>query len=203
MLKFNKELVSIDEFLQRVGSQPDGNIWSVIVVKPSDLKEVIEDLKDTISIFADCEVEVISGGDGPQSLVNQIQQTTVGYLLLYDFETWQPNNWHEFDFLRSRLDNSKRKRGGVIILLPESVKAMFIHAPNLVSWIGSRIFPLNKGSELLTDEEREARLATLREEKNLSDADVIKLAEKDTLPLDPEYGEWLILLGREDLIERQ
>jgi hypothetical protein len=194
------KLVSIDEFLQRVGSHPDGNIWSAIVVNPSDFEEVVEDLKDTISIFADCEVEVISGGDSVQSLVKRIQQTTADYLLLYNFEKWQLNNWHEFDYLRSRLDNSKR--GGVIILSPESLKTMFAHAPNFVSWIGSRVFMFDKGSELLTNEEREARLATLREEKNLSDADVIKRAEAHELDLDPEYGEWLILLRREDLIER-
>jgi hypothetical protein len=200
MLGLNLVSVSIDEFLQRVGSHPDGNIWSAIVVNPSDFEEVVEDLKDTISIFADCEVEIIFGGDSVQSLVNQIQQTTADYLLLYNFENWQPNNWYEFDYLRSRLDKSKR--GGVLILSPESVKAMFTHAPNFVSWIGSRVFTFNKGNELLNDEEREARLATLREEKNLSDADVIKLAEAHKLFLDPEYGEWLILLGREDLIER-
>jgi hypothetical protein len=84
----------------------------------------------------------------------------------------------------------------------EATKTLLNYAPNFASWLGSRIFRLILGVELLTTEERQARLSALREWSGKSDSEVIALAELHKLPSDPEYGEWLILLEREDLIER-
>ncbi len=191
--------VSIDELLQRVGSQPDGNVWLAIVVAPSDSNEVVEDLKETINIFTECEVGLVSGEGGTLDLIRHVEQATEDYLLLWRFESWNRDNWREFDYARSRLT---RKRGGVLVLSSESVKALITYAPNFTSWLGSRVYRFDKDREFLTTDERQARLAALREWSGLSDLKVIELAEAHKLPLTPEYGEWLVLLNREDLIER-
>ncbi|NEP01898.1 MAG: ABC transporter permease [Symploca sp. SIO2E9] len=192
--------VSIDEFLQRVSSQSESNIWSALVVTPSDFDEVIEHLREIISIFVECEVIDISGKDGVSNLIEKVQEASEDYLILWDFESWNRENWPEFDYARSWLD--KHKRGGVLVLSPKSAGAMFNYAPNIASWLGSRVYDVNKNSELLTEEEQETRLSALREWFGLSDSEVIELGEARKLPLDPEYGEWLVLLDREDLIER-
>jgi hypothetical protein len=191
--------VSIDELLQRVGSQPDGNVWLAIVVAPSDSNEIVEDLKETINIFTECEVGVISGEGGTLDLIRKVEQTTEDYLLVWGFKSWNRDNWREFDYARSRLT---RKRGGVLLLSSESVKALFTHSPNFASWLGSRVYRFDKDREFLTTDERQARLSLLREWSGLSDSEVIELAQARKLPPAPEYGEWLVLLNREDLIER-
>jgi hypothetical protein len=194
------KLTSSDEFLQRIGVQPNGNIWSVLIVDKTEIEEVVEDLRETIEIFAECEIAVISCDRGSSDTVEQIQQASANYFLLYHFENWKIEDWQKLDFLRSRLD--QKRRGGVFVLSLASTKMMLTQAPNLVSWLGTRLYQFDKDAEFLTSQEREIRLSALREWAGKSDFEIIAMAESFQLPPDPEYGEWLILLNRGDLIER-
>lgn len=200
MKNFDIRSISIDELLQRVGAQPSSNVWLVTIVLPSVIDRITDELQEMLNIFIECDVGVISASDGAISLVEKISHASQNYLLLRNFGTWLKDDWQKFDSLRSRLD--QKKNGGILILSLEDTKAMLNHAPNFVSWLGSRIFCLLLSEELLTTEGRQARLIALREWSGKSDAEVIALAEAHKLPADPEYGEWLILLEREDLIER-
>jgi hypothetical protein len=189
--------VSIDEFLQRIGSQPDGNIWSALITSNLDSQELVDDLQETLTIFTECKVGCFSANNETNTLVKQIINATEDYLILWNFEEWDKNNWYEFDCMRSSL---MRKRGLVLILSPESAKTMFSYAPNIVSWLGSRVYSFLKDTELLSFAEIQERLATLREWSGLTDSQIIEMAEMQTLPLEPEYAEWLVLLDRGDLI---
>ena len=73
-------------------------------------------------------------------------------------------------------------------------------APHLASWIGGSIWEADVTSDLLSDEEKAARLKALREWANLGDDEVLRRAQEGTLPNEPEFVEWLVLLGRADLI---
>jgi len=55
----------------------------------------------------------------------------------------------------------------------------------------------------LTTEECDERIDALQEYLGKTNDEVITLAENRQLPTDPEYAEWLILLNRGDLLERQ
>jgi hypothetical protein len=190
---------STDTLLQKLGAQPDGNIWTVLVVETSDVDEVVTELSETISIFAECEIKVISAQNGASDLVEQIVKSSEDYLLLWTFESWNSEDWYRLDSGRSNL---AKHRGGMLVLSSTSAEMMLNCAPNFCSWVGSRVYALAKDSALLTDPERETRLSALREWSGLSDTDVIESAQSHELPPTPEYGEWLILLGRGDLIER-
>lgn len=192
--------VSIDELLQRVGLQPKGNIWSAIAVDFSSLEETVEELQETIEVFVECEVGIISGKTGTIDLIKQLQEASEEYLILCDLESWNREDWQQFDGFRSWLD--REKYGGILLLSPESLQQMLKYAPNFSSWLGSRVYDLQKGGEFLNLDEREQRLSALREWSGLSDSEVIESAKLHQLPTDPEYGEWLILLDRGDLIER-
>lgn len=194
-----RKLVSIDEFLQRVASQPEGNTWSALIVPKPDYQQLVDDLTDSLTIFAECEVGCISGNISATDLVEQIVNKNEDYLILGTFESWNDNQWFQLDCQRSKL---MRKRGVVLVLSPESATAMFSYAPNIASWLGFRVFNFLKDTELLSIEERQARLGNLREWSGLTDTQVIEMAEGQTLPLDPEYAEWLVLLERGDLIEQ-
>ena len=43
--------LSIDEFLQRIGSQPNGNTWSALITSNLDSQQLVEDLQETLNIF--------------------------------------------------------------------------------------------------------------------------------------------------------
>lgn len=195
----NIKSISIDEFLQRVGSQPNGNIWSVLVTSNLDNSELAEELEETLSIFTECKVGIISADNVIDNVVSEIQQASEDYLIIWNFENWDNHSWRKFDQMRSRLI---KQRGVVLILSETTVSKMFTDVPNIVSWIGSRVYELTEDTELLTEEERQERLLALQQWSGYSNHKIIELAESQQLPLDPEYGEWLVLLGREDLIGR-
>lgn len=195
------KLSSVDELLQRIGSRPDGNIWMLLVVDIDDIESIVTDLQDTIEIFSECITVTISGESGARALINQISEASEEYFLLWKLDDWDNNEWEIFDTLRSRLD--KGNKGGLLVLSEQANYLMLHNAPNFVSWLGARIYYLQKDAEILSDEECDRRLAALQEWTGKTNDDVIALAENRQLPTDPEYGEWLILLNRGDLLERQ
>jgi hypothetical protein len=195
------KLSSVDELLQRIGSRPDGNIWMILVVNIDDIESIVTDLQDTIKIFSECDTGNISGEAGARDLINQINKALEEYLLLWQLDSWDSNEWKIFDALRSRLN--KENKGGLLVISEQANNLMIHNAPNFVSWLGARIYYLQKDAEILSDEECDRRLVALQEWTGKTNEDVISLAENRQLPTDPEYGEWLILLNRGDLLERQ
>ena len=195
------KLFSVDELLQKIGAQPDGNIWMTLVVNIDDIESIATDLQDTIEIFSECNTGTISGEFGARDLIDQISEASEEYFLLWKLDDWDNNEWKTFDALRSRLD--KGSKGGLLVISKQANYLMMHNAPNFVSWLGARIYYLQKDAEILSDEECDRRLAALQEWTGKTNKEVIALAENRQLPTDPEYGEWLILLNRGDLLERQ
>ena len=190
MINLLKSL-SIDQLLQRIGSQPtSGNTWSALITSNLYIQQLVDDLQETLSIFTECEVGCLSAQDATNVFVEKIIQANEDYLILWNFEQWNKNNWYELDCMRSSL---MRKGGVVLVLSPDSAKIMFSYAPNIVSWLGSRVYSFLKDTELLSVEEIRERLAALREWSGLTDSQIIEMAETG-------YAEWLVLLERGDLI---
>lgn len=194
------ELISLDELLIKIGSHPDSNIWAVLVVKFEDMASIVADLKDTLEIFIESEIAVISGEQGARELIEKVKRAKQDYIILWQLETWETRDWKSFDAFRSNLD--KGDIGGLILLTEESTHIFLRTAPNWSSWLGAKVFYFEKDAEILNDDEVNLRLNALQEWANKSNDEVIKLAENQRLPHDPEYAEWLILLNRGDLLEQ-
>jgi hypothetical protein len=101
--------------------------------------------------------------------------------------------WSELDGARSRLF---REGATALVLSPASFGSLQAHAPNLASWIGGAVFELTAPPP----PNPEQRLEQLRAWSKLSDEDVVAKAERGTLEPDPYFAEWLVLLGRGDLL---
>ena len=128
---------------------------------------------------------------------NRLQQPSDDTVILCGLEHAAEPNWRSFDVNRSALE---RTGATILWLSPESVVKMNTLAPNLRSFIGGSIFVLSEEGGIMTAEERERRLSELRTAYELSDEAVIQQANRGTLPAEPEYAEWLVLLGRGDLL---
>jgi hypothetical protein len=200
------KLSSVDELLQKIELRPpDSNSWMVLVAIPDDIQSTIDELQDSVEIFGECETLTISGEYGARNLVKCFKEASQEYFLLHQFESWDSNEWKIFDAFRTQLGTQldKNTNGVLAILSEQSSHLMFSNAPHFVSFVGSRLYYLDKDSNVLTPEECEQRLSALQEWSGQTNEDVIALAENRQLPTDPEYGEWLILLDRGDLLERQ
>jgi hypothetical protein len=74
------------------------------------------------------------------------------------------------------------------------------HAPNIRSFIGGSIVYLGMHGDVMTDSERQQRIADLESHFQITSADVILQAESGALPTEPHFVEWLVLLDRGDLV---
>lgn len=203
MLVPNFQPISVDEFLQSANVQTESIadstvLWTVLVVDKAHMNEVISELEESVPIFIDFKIQIISAKDGVTDFIQNFERRSHSYLLLHDFDGWNPKDWEMIDLYRGRLEVDNCSI--TLLLSPESIQKMGYSAPNFLSWFGGRIFKLVLGAEYLTPDEIEHRLSILHQWSGQSDAEVIQLAEQNELPAEPEYGEWLILLNRGDLI---
>ena len=77
---------------------------------------------------------------------------------------------------------------------------MVRYAPNLASFIGGNVFAIGQDDGLLSEAEIAERLSQYRQHYAMTDKELIEKASKRQLPWEPEFAEWLALLGRGDLI---
>lgn len=73
-------------------------------------------------------------------------------------------------------------------------------SPHLASWLTSSVSFLDPNFEGLSEAERAERLSGLRTEMGLTDTEVVERAATGSLARDPLFAEWLVLLGRGDLL---
>jgi hypothetical protein len=201
--------ITVQEILSNIRVQPNRNTWSVLVIDSGDIAEVLEELTDGIEVFIERSVENVNVEERKDSFdikdinnprdIDEIFNSNIDYFLLWNFDEWTNTQWQKLDYLRSHLDHEKRC--GLLIMSEQAAEKMIANAPNFSSWVDGKIFHLILGTELLTAEETELRLMALREWSRLSDTEVIEKAQNHQLPSEPEYCEWLLLLGRGDLIE--
>jgi hypothetical protein len=84
------------------------NLLNVLIASSSDFQQLVDDLKETLLIFSECEIGCLSGETGASILTEQIINATEDYLILWNFDQWDKNNWYQFDCMRSAL---MKKRG--------------------------------------------------------------------------------------------
>ena len=105
--------------------------------------------------------------------------------------------WRSLDIMRSALE----RKGPVILwLAPNDLANLANLAPNIRSLIGGSIFVAGPDGGIMTETERHKRLKELSEHFGFSDDEAVRKAEARKLPHEPEFVEWLVLLGRGDLL---
>ena len=142
---------------------------------------------------------VLDVGIGPLALVQRILGLPPGVLFLFGFEKLSDDDWRHLDSLRSGLE---REQLVILLLTEDSAARLSRLAPNFASWVGGAYTRWDGSAELLSPDEREARLGVLRGWFEMTNEEVIQAALEHRLPSEPQMSEWLVLLERGDLLER-
>jgi len=187
--------IGLSEFALRASTQPG---WSILLVGPDQAQATIEALVDELR--AQDETPALNHRPStPESFVEHLQTAGDATVVLSGFDGFTESDWQHIDLLRSRL----ARRGSTILLLSTAAAIRLTEsAPNMSSWIGSTVWRLDPSADILSPQASEQRLVGLRTSLGMDDAEVIALAERGQLPRDPEFAEWLALLGRGDLVPR-
>lgn len=181
-------------FAFRVIESDGPNAWFVLVVDGS-AAEAAQALTAELAMLGGESVTVgavTSGSD----LEDFIRKHADEIAIIIGAGVFTDPDWHRVDLNRTRL---QRNGTTVLVLDPTSIEHLENKAPNFASWIGGNIWRLEKARPL-DDVAVEQRLIALRRWSGLEDLEMVRLAESGTLPPDPEYAEWLTLLGHGELL---
>lgn len=193
-----KPLGTAEAALRFVARRGRGD-WMTLVVAPgTDVLSVAEELVDEMESLGDARVERIAAAkDAPE--LAELLSPMKGPVVIAGLDAWPSSEWLHLDELRSRFARDERT---ALVVSAATFEAIMREAPNFSSWLGASVWAYQPRASELSGAERDRRLQALREWSSLSDADVIARAERGTLPNDPEYAEWLVLLDRGDLLDR-
>lgn len=183
--------------LRLMARRGEGGGWTTLLLQPTDDTAVAaEDLADEMESLDGIEVERISGASDAPALVERLAGSPRPAVVT-GLDEWPASEWGHLDLLRSRLARNERT---ALVVKEATYERILRDAPNLESWLSASVWTYQVDAALLTEEEREHRLAALRIWSGLSDEQVIARAQARALPADPEFAEWLVLLHRGDLL---
>lgn len=183
---------SAADFAARLLEDAGTNVWYVALSPPENataLAHVI--VEEANAIEAGFAVAAVVAT--PADFISALRGAPNRLVVAAGLNAFDAPAWSMLDGSRSRL---MREGVTALVLSPASFGSLQAHAPNLASWIGGAVFelaaPPSHGPE--------QRLEELRAWAKMSDAEVIAQAEQGTLRPDPYFAEWLVLLGRGDLL---
>ncbi len=169
-----------------------------MLIAPSIRGEFIADLQEELNIQISASLKVINvNGLTPASLLEQLRSERDQVLLMYGFEKWHEKQFASLDVNRSRMET-----GSLLIFSVDFKTAgnFLDNAPNLRSYFGANIFTVGPDPSWMSPQQIDDRLNDLRSEYHLSDSEVVSRAIHGDLSPEPHLLEWLVLLGRGDLV---
>jgi hypothetical protein len=187
--------IGLGEMALRIVARPGA--WFALLAPAPEASRVADHLAEEIAMMGDAAPKRVDASVGAAVLVHEAGEA--GTVVSAGFEGFGDEEWRHLDLLRSQL---VRDEPVVLVLSTPAFERLMRNAPNVASLLGGAVWTLDPEAELLTDEEKEQRLQALRAWSGLSDDEMIARRERGELPRDPEYAEWLVLLGRGDLVAR-
>jgi hypothetical protein len=173
--------------------------WMALVVEPdADITSAATELAEEMETLGDSAVERVSTAVNAEDLAARLAAHR-GPVVLSGLDGWPASEWAHFDRLRSRFAREERT---ALVLGRATFERVVHEAPNFSSWLGASVVAYRPDASVLNEEEQARRLEALREWGGLTDDEVLARASSGTLPRDPEFAEWLVLLGRGDLLGR-
>jgi hypothetical protein len=172
--------------------------WLAVLSPLSDPTVACDDLNTELHSFLQLPTRVLPlKGFAFDRLLESLHQPEDDAVILFAGADLEAGEWSSLDSMRSALE----RRGPVVLwMAPDAVARLTQFAPNIRSFIGTSIFVAGPEGGLMTEEEKQTRLEQLRQHYRVGDEEIIRRAESGELPPEPHFVEWLVLLGRGDLL---
>ena len=185
------------EIVRLIDLQPQGGAGYCLVVAPS-ASAFRNELREEVDLQLSESLRVIdASGLTVASLLDRLRTSRAAVAIVTGFDRWTDDQFIALDVNRSRLET-----GAFLVFHAdlETARRFLAHAPNVRSFLGPNIFAWAPDDSAMNPREVADRLKQLRDHYDLSDAEVLDRAARNDLPPDPEFVEWLVLLGRSELV---
>ena len=172
--------------------------WFAILTPPTETEDILLDFIADLSAVLNQSVRVVRALPSPiEKLRKELLHPEDDPVVIVDLDNSNADIWSAMDINRSGLLRS----GPVVLWLSIfGLTNLCKFAPNLRSFIGGSIFYLSLSDVPMTPEECNYRISELELHFKISTSDMIALAESGKLPTEPQFVEWLVLIGRGDLV---
>jgi len=187
--------VSAGEFALRLSALRGTAAYAAYLASGDELEPALRELEEEFcALDPDAAIARISPPDGAQLVADLA--AAAAEILLVDARSFSTQDWALLDRRRASIAH----RGLLVfVTTPASFDELMRTAPNLASWLGGQVFAYPR-DESVVAAHRERRLAALRTWASSSDDEIVEAARAGSLPPDPEYAEWLVLLGHGELL---
>jgi hypothetical protein len=191
---------SMAAFAVKLKLEAESGMRMMVVIQSNETALAIQrDLSDEVLAITGQDCVVLRDPVGPRVVERLVSETkaTVPVMVL-GFGAFAVADWIQLDELRSRFERSGPL---LFVVTKQEADALVRHAPNFASWFSGAVHLVANEHELSVAERNE-RVKELERRTGKTSEEVVAAAGRDELPRDPEYAEWLVLLGRSDLIGR-
>ncbi len=194
------------QFAFRIAEASGDNLWYAAFVATAEMSAAIAREIGAAANDLDSDSAVVEEVGSPEAFENAVRGSIRRTWIGFGFDRFDEAAWAKLDRDRTRLERSPARSTDlesaivVLVLSEQAYGTLQACAPNLASWIGGSVFGLEPEGGLSTVD-REARLEELRRWGSMTDDEMIRNARAGTLRPDPYFAEWLVLLGRGDLLD--
>jgi hypothetical protein len=174
------------------------NAWIAVLVPPSNAPEALHGLQASLTSLLQTPTRILDLKESTfESLFLSLHVPSADVVILNTEGQLSAESWAALDLMRSAME-----RSGPIVLCvpPDDIPKISEFAPNIRSFIGSSVFNSGSDGGLMTLEERKTRLDELVQHYGLSNEEFIQKVIAGQRGSDPHLIEWLVLLGRGDLV---
>jgi hypothetical protein len=164
----------------------------------SSSQGLVDDLRGELDLQFAGTLSVMEVAKTPAiALVDQLRTKGEAVVLMHGFDAWRDDQFVSLDVNRSRLET------GAFLLFEVDLRTagrLLDNAPNIRSYLGPNLFRIAPDASSMSPQEIADRLNQLRIHYGLSDAQVLSGVGSGELPAEPHFAEWLVLLGRSELV---
>jgi hypothetical protein len=173
------------------------NAWMVIVVDAERLSPTVDSLHQELDFHARDMGTSVGILDAPRLLAADLSSPdddAPRAFVIRGLESASVEQIAHLDLDRDRFVDAPTI---VIVTTPEGASRLAVHAPNLWSWVGSQCFRAVEPEPM----DAQSRIRSIRDELGISEEELVRRVEAGAVRLDPVLAEWLVLIGRGDLVD--
>lgn len=176
----------------------DSSSWIAVLIPDQNSEIALNGLRADLSSLLQQETRIFSLRDATfEHLREQLHSPNDDIVILAAVIDLGSEGWSSVDLMRSALERC----GPVVLWIsPDAFAGLSEFAPNVRSFVGPSVFVAGPDGAIMSEQERTKRIAELVNHYGLTNEEIIRRAESRELPLDSPFVEWLVLLGRGDLV---
>jgi hypothetical protein len=187
------------QIARRLEIRGDGSSsWIVVLAPVVDAESALDGLRNDLSALLLRDTRVLSLETGTfEQLRAGLHQPSGDVIILLAAANPTAVMWSSLDVMRSALE----REGPIVFWISvDAFAGLSQFAPNIRSFIGASVFVAGPDGSIMSEEERQNRLEDLSRHYGFNNDEIMRRAESRELPPEPHFVEWLVLLGRGDLL---